>query len=339
MNQIKHSDTPNVQYEISDPAVMALTPLVSVKMITYNHGPYLAEAIEGVIAQKTDFPIELIIGEDCSTDNTREIALDYQRRYPQLIRVIYSDRNVGMIANGLRVMAACRGEFIAVCEGDDYWTNPDKLRLQVDFLMKNPDYSMCYHRYMKLRRDGRIIQSAEPKYDSLTLEEYAKLLIQPDIQTMTVVYRNLIHPLIPDNMMDKAVDQFIFIRLAEIGKLKYINEIMATYRIHDGGIFSGKSKFQQVLMVLQNLEAVIEYFASNSTICSLFKKRYTDVSLRRARYFLVKFSLFKWMYFINRATKYDTHPKRFTYLIRTLQFRYSFTKALSKLVSFIRQKM
>jgi len=69
--------------------------MVSVEMITYNHGPYLAEAIEGVIAQKTDFPIELVIGEDCSTDNTRDIALDYQRRYPHLIRVIYSDRNVG----------------------------------------------------------------------------------------------------------------------------------------------------------------------------------------------------------------------------------------------------
>ena len=81
--------------EISDPSVMAVKPLVSVLMITYNHGPYIADAIEGVVSQKTDFPMELIIGEDCSTDNTRKIALDYQRRYPETIRVIYSDRNVG----------------------------------------------------------------------------------------------------------------------------------------------------------------------------------------------------------------------------------------------------
>ena len=75
---------------------MAITPVVSVLMITYNHGPYIADAIEGVIFQKTDFPIELIIGEDCSTDNTRNIVLEYQRRYPHRSGSYYSDRNVGM---------------------------------------------------------------------------------------------------------------------------------------------------------------------------------------------------------------------------------------------------
>lgn len=90
MNQIKISDSPNVQYEVADPAVMVIAPVVSVRMITYNHELNLTEAIESVIAQKTNFPIELVSGEDCSTDNTREIALAYQRRYPHLIRVIYS---------------------------------------------------------------------------------------------------------------------------------------------------------------------------------------------------------------------------------------------------------
>ena len=96
------------------------TPLVSVKMITYNHGPYIADAIEGVLMQKTDFRIELVIGEDCSTDDTRQIVLNRQSEHPDVVRVVTSDRNVGMHKNGDRVLRACRGKYIAVCEGDDY---------------------------------------------------------------------------------------------------------------------------------------------------------------------------------------------------------------------------
>jgi len=130
--------------EISDPAVLSKTPLVSVKMITYNHEPFIAQAIEGVLMQKTDFPIELIIGEDCSTDRTREIVVDYQKKHPDIIRVIISDKNVGMHKNGQRSEKVCRGKYIAYCEGDDYWIEPLKLQKQVDFLEANPDYGMVH---------------------------------------------------------------------------------------------------------------------------------------------------------------------------------------------------
>src|ERR1700690_2758382 len=109
-------------------------PLVSVKMITYNHAPYITRAIEGVLQQKTTFPFELIIGEDCSTDGTREIVFAYQKKYPDIIRVITSDKNVGMNINGLRTIKAGKGKYIALCEGDDYWHNPEKLQKKVDFL-------------------------------------------------------------------------------------------------------------------------------------------------------------------------------------------------------------
>jgi len=92
-------------------------------MITYNHERYIIQAIQGVLMQKTDFPIELIIGEDCSTDRTREIVFDYQKKYSDRIRVITADNNVGMMNNSSRTMAACRGKYIALCEGDDYWTD------------------------------------------------------------------------------------------------------------------------------------------------------------------------------------------------------------------------
>jgi glycosyltransferase involved in cell wall biosynthesis len=124
-----------------------IKPLVSVDMITYNHAPYIAKAIECVLAQKTSFPFELVIGEDCSTDGTREIVLDYARRFPEKIRVITSDRNVGMKENSNRVYAALRGKYIAWCEGDDYWHSEGKLQLQVDYLESHPDCGLICSDY------------------------------------------------------------------------------------------------------------------------------------------------------------------------------------------------
>ena len=127
-------------------------PLVSIKMITYNHAPFIAQAIEGVLQQKTNFPFELVIGEDCSTDGTRALVFEYQKKYPDIIRVVTSDENVGMKKNGLRVLAACLGKYIAFCEGDDYWHNLDKLQKQADYLDSHPecglvftDYDFYYH--------------------------------------------------------------------------------------------------------------------------------------------------------------------------------------------------
>ena len=119
-------------------------PLVSVHMITYNHEPYIAQAIEGMLMQETDFPIELVIGEDCSTDRTREIVMEYKRKHPDIIRVITSDKNVGANQNSRRTQKACRGKYIAFCEGDDYWHHPGKLQKQVDFLENHPEYGMVH---------------------------------------------------------------------------------------------------------------------------------------------------------------------------------------------------
>ncbi len=120
-------------------------PLVSVHITTYNQAPYIAQTIEGALQQRTTFALEIVIGEDCSTDGTREIVFEYGREHPELIRVITSDRNVGFHENSRRVRAICRGKYLAVCEGDDYWTDPCKLQKQVDFLEANPEYSLCCH--------------------------------------------------------------------------------------------------------------------------------------------------------------------------------------------------
>jgi glycosyltransferase involved in cell wall biosynthesis len=122
-------------------------PLVSAHMITYNHAPYIVQAIEGVLKQRTDFLFELVIGEDCSIDGTREIVFEYQRRHPNTIRVITSDKNVGGRENNYRNIKACRGKYIAFCEGDDYWHSPDKLQKQVDYLESHPECGLVYSGY------------------------------------------------------------------------------------------------------------------------------------------------------------------------------------------------
>ena len=121
--------------------------VVSVITITYNHEPFIAKTIEGVLMQQVNFPMEFIIAEDCSSDGTRAICERYWEQYPELIRLITSKSNVGAVANERRAMQTAQGKYIAFCEGDDYWTDPLKLQKQVDFLEKNPEYSVCFHRY------------------------------------------------------------------------------------------------------------------------------------------------------------------------------------------------
>ena len=123
--------------------------LLSVVTITYNHAPYIAKCIEGVLMQQVNFPMEFIIAEDCSTDDTRTVCEEYAERCPELIRLLPSERNLGTVDNERRAIAAAKGKYVAVCEGDDYWTDPLKLQRQVNFLESHPDYSVCFHRYRK----------------------------------------------------------------------------------------------------------------------------------------------------------------------------------------------
>lgn len=146
-----HSSNESGEVEVSDPDRLVKQPLVSVLMITYNHGPYLAQAIEGVVSQQCDFPFELIIGEDASKDDSRSVALDYQRRYPHIVRVIYAAANVGMHENGRRVFACARGEFIALCEGDDYWCSVDKLAGQMALISHDKDVGIVHTDWVRSR--------------------------------------------------------------------------------------------------------------------------------------------------------------------------------------------
>ena len=127
-----------------NPQETSATPLVSVCMTTYNHEAYLSRAIESVLAQETAFDVELVLGEDCSTDATRSICEDYAARYPDRIRLVTSAENVGWRANYRRTFEACRGKYVAYLDGDDWWSDPRKLQKQADVLEADPGCGMCY---------------------------------------------------------------------------------------------------------------------------------------------------------------------------------------------------
>lgn len=213
-------------------------PLVSVHMLTYNHGPYIRRAMDSVLSQITDFPFELLIGEDCSTDETREIVLNYQTRHPQLVRVLTSAHNVGMHKNAIRLQEATRGEFVAFCEGDDYWHDPTKLQTQIGFLMSNSDYGMVHCNYdtydvSKGRLRRHVINCPSALKDDNAYEEF--LLRTRTVMTLTVcVRRNLLDRVLKENSecTDEQWpmgDTQRWLEICRVTKVKYFPRSMATH--------------------------------------------------------------------------------------------------------------
>jgi glycosyltransferase involved in cell wall biosynthesis len=133
----------------------AMEPKVSVRIITYNHEKYIGSALDSVLMQEVNFPYEIVIGEDCSTDNTRKILLEYKERHPDLIRLLLHEKNTGIHYNIRQTVATCRGRYMAMLDGDDYWTDPHKLQKQVDFLDNNPGCPLCFHSVEVRHEDGR----------------------------------------------------------------------------------------------------------------------------------------------------------------------------------------
>jgi glycosyltransferase involved in cell wall biosynthesis len=227
--------------------------LVSVVMVTFNHEKFIAQAIESVLTQKTMFRFELVIGEDCSNDNTLNIIKDYVRKQPNIIKDKSNSINLGIAANVLRTVQECDGKYIAFCEGDDYWTDPFKLQNQVDFLETNPDYGMVATDIVPVDEDStplygiESIESVRNRYISGSV--FWKLLKGNFINTLTVcVRRELVMDIIrraEKNNRWYIYDYWVWLHLACRTKIMIFNEQTAAYRIHFGSISHKKNFFQQ----------------------------------------------------------------------------------------------
>ena len=249
--------------EISDQSSLTDYPLVSVTMITYNHEPYIDQAIEGVLFQETDFSIELVIGEDCSTDRTREIVMKYQKKHPEIIRVIMYDQNVGARKNSQRTLKACRGKYIAFCEGDDYWTDPLKLQKQVDFLEKNPNHGMVYTNYQTLFEDsGKIVhRNRDPKIPDDDI--YYKYLTSSFIGTLTVMARSdlIKEYVIKFKELMKAWvmgDRPLWLYISSRSKCGFLDDYTAVYRRNANSVSSFQDVYKEIEFLKSSYD--IRYF-------------------------------------------------------------------------------
>jgi glycosyltransferase involved in cell wall biosynthesis len=236
------------------------TPLVSVHCITFNHAPYIKHALDSFLAQKTTFPIEVVVGEDCSSDGTREIVEAYINRHPSVIRLITSDRNVGAVANYERTLKACKGKYVAICEGDDYWRDPYKLQSQVDFLERNPEYVLAFHDAIGFDCGGFDPLPNLPTELQIDADSLSLIRTRP-ISTLTVCFRNVIRELPQEIRSSPILDLCMWSLLGWHGKGKYMPQIApAAYRRHPGGLMSMQSNQARLRMTAQAYLCLSRYY-------------------------------------------------------------------------------
>ncbi|MBX9641056.1 MAG: glycosyltransferase [Mycobacteriaceae bacterium] len=232
--------------------------------ITYNQESFVRQALDSFVAQRTSFPVEIVIADDASTDATPAIIADYADRHPQLFRPIYRSTNVGVHANFVATLSAARGEYVALCEGDDYWTDPLKLSKQVEFLDRHPRTTVCFHPVRVVHDDGTPDAEFPPLRwrRDMSLEA---LLARNFIQTNSVVYRRQQrYDDIPANIM--PIDWYLHVRHAVKGDIAMLPDTMAVYRRHPQGIWyesdRDRHKFWEArgYGVAATLEAMVDLF-------------------------------------------------------------------------------
>lgn len=237
--------------------------MVTIRCTAYNHESFIRQCLDGFIMQQTNFRFEAIVHDDASTDGTADIIREYAANYPEFIKPIYQTENqyskhdgtIGRILN-----QHTRGKYVAICEGDDYWTDPLKLQKQVDFLESHPDYVVCVHRYKMYHQasnmmDEIIYPLEMPKAGSFDLTYYVESqgwFTQP----LTTMYRN--HIL--DNDLVKKMkyykDVTFFYLLLKKGKGYIMPDCCGVYRIHSGGIYSCIPHSQKILNGLLTIEEI-----------------------------------------------------------------------------------
>lgn len=218
---------------------------VSILCLTYNHEKYIKKCIDSFLMQETKFEFEILIHDDASTDGTQEIIKNYKKMYPKIIKPIYQKEN--QFSKGVRPtvkyqLPRVKGEYIALCEGDDYWTDTSKLQRQVDFLDKHKDYSLCFHPVCIMHEGGEVKETIFP--DGKPELSIRALLRGNYIQTNSVMYRRQGYKNFATDVMPG--DWYMHLYHAQFGKIGYINKVMSVYRRHSGGLWSGIRDNQEV---------------------------------------------------------------------------------------------
>ena len=230
------------------------TLLVDIALITYNQEEFVRQAIESVLMQQTDFQYRLIIGDDCSIDNTRSIVKDYAERYPDRIETVLDTEHKGLMHKdrvGIRVLKHCTTKYVAMLDGDDYWTDPYKLQKQVDFLEANLDCVICHHNVI-IRDEASKKQETCNDFNRNTIYTINELLRENMLATCSVMFRNGVVGEFPGWYFDSPLGDYpLYILNAQYGNIGYLNEIMAVYRRHSQGIHGGTPRINNYIAGIQ----------------------------------------------------------------------------------------
>jgi glycosyltransferase involved in cell wall biosynthesis len=238
-------------------------PKVSVLVITYNHADFIRQALESVLRQETTFTYEVLISEDCSTDGTRAIVTAYQQEHPARIRLLLSPHNVRNNRVVMRAIEAARGEYLALLDGDDYWTVPHKLQRQVDFLDRHPDCTVCFHNALVVDEDHSKAPRNWTPPDQKEISTLDDLWMGNSFATCSTLFRRGAFGTLPDWYIDlfPITDWPLHLLNAEHGLVGYIDEVMGVYRYHSRGFYSPLSEARKQETTLALYQTLNRNFA------------------------------------------------------------------------------
>lgn len=258
--------------------------MVSVWIVTYNHENYIGQALDSALMQKTNFNVEIVVGEDCSKDRTREIVLSYQEKYPEKIKLFLPEQNLGMKAMFEQTYKLCTGKYHAWLDGDDYWTDPLKLQKQVDLMEADKNIVMSFHRVeIQNQQTGkdRLVNHptfAQGRDGIITMEDLLSRHVP--ILTPSVVVRNILPQELPPWFYSLPyLDRGLYYLLLQHGIAKYSSDVMATYRKHAEGAWSGLQKMGQLSQSIDFYQILKKQLDPEAA--TLIKRRLRQLALEK----------------------------------------------------------
>lgn len=283
-------------------------PLLSIVCPTYNHERFIAQTLDGFVMQKTRFRFEIIVHDDASTDGTAARVKQYEAKYPDLFSNIYQTENQFSkeISNVMRnIMSAARGKYIALCEGDDYWTDAYKLEKQVSFLEQNPDFIATFHNVSTIDDSNRFVENVylESRKSDMTIDD---LGAGDYLKTCSLVFRNETNILAPvlENQIPLEDTSIGFCLLTNGRKAHYFREIMAVYRMHAGGMWSMKDLEQRYNLIYDNTIKYYQFFQDEGLRRGL-KDQLKAINRTMIKYHIRRMNLLKGIQSASRFIKHS----------------------------------
>ena len=258
--------------------------MVDVHIVTFNHAQYIGKCLDSILSQETSFDVRIVVGDDCSNDGTQEILQDYQRRFPDKIELLLNDKNLGPdylpgLFNFLNVMRSMNAKYVAMIEGDDYWTDSQKLEKQVGYLENNPSAAGCFHDTVQVDDGGAVLKELYYKAEqNVYTQEDCMLNLKSAYATSALLFRGECIKDLPAWYTKWTSDYALDLLITERGELHHIDGVMSAYRIHDGGIWMGKAHHENMKQLLYRYLHLLRYAKFKRLFGTFLKKEIKELN-------------------------------------------------------------